>query len=188
MLNKRNSEITINLKEVPQEGESFRFNRKTGELNRALNDILGNNDYEIEFTITPLGEAYELKGKFKAQMDLICSRCAFEFDRWISENFHELLVVSKELPRTGHLGKTNHSTEGLQEGPFFNELRSSTFSISKFVHEIIALAEPIQPLGKESCDDSCENFIKAQKEGWLKAEGLEERAEGPFSVLQQLKH
>jgi uncharacterized metal-binding protein YceD (DUF177 family) len=157
-------------------------------LNLALKDLLGPRDYQIDFRILPLGEAFELRGHFTAEMALVCSRCAFDFNQKIQESFHELLVVTEELPRKGHLGKTNHTSEGITEGPFFNELRTPIFSISKFTHEIIALAEPIQPLGKENCDDSCENLKKALKEGWLKTHQVEnESSDHPFASLENLK-
>ncbi len=188
MVNKRKSELTINLNEVHEDGESYTFTRKSGELNEALKDIVGKGDYEIELTITPIGDAYELKGRFKADMNLVCSRCAFDFNNEISEEFHELLMVSKELPRTGQMSKTNHSTEGLSEGPFFNEIRSSVFSLSDFAHEVIALAEPLNPTGKENCDENCENLKKAYSEGWLKEEEPAVDRQNPFAVLQNLKH
>jgi uncharacterized metal-binding protein YceD (DUF177 family) len=187
-MSKKSQDVVVNLKEIPDEGQFFSFSRSSGELNPHLRDILGNSgEYSIEFTITPLGEAYDLKGNFKADMGLICSRCAYDFKTCVQEDFHELLVVNKELPRNGHLGKTNHTSEGLQDGPFFNELRSSFFSISKFCHEIIALAEPLHPLGKENCDDTCENLIKAQRDGWLKIEENQQSTSGPFSALKELK-
>ena len=188
MMTKKNSDLKIHLKEIPDEGENFSFSRSTGELNKTLEDILGQGDYEIQFSITPVGEAYELKGHFTAEMDLVCSRCAFDFNSKLEEDFHEILVISEELPRNGHMGRTNHSSEGfLQEGPFFNELRSPYFSISNFTHEIMALSEPLNPTGKENCDENCENYQKALAEGWLKKEeSATDSRKSPFDVLEQL--
>ncbi len=187
MIIKKGEEVLVNLLEIPEEGERFSFSRESGEMNQALSGLLGDKDYRIQFSITPLGEAFNLKGHFSAKMALVCSRCAYDFESEIKEDFHELLVVTDELPRKGYLGKTNHTTEGIQEGPFFNELRSPLFSISKFSHEIIALAEPIQPLGKENCDANCENLLKAQSEGWLAPSESAPDSKTPFSALENLK-
>ncbi|MCB9027047.1 MAG: DUF177 domain-containing protein [Bdellovibrionaceae bacterium] len=185
---RKNSEIIINLNEIHPDGEPFQFNRKSGELNKILHNIIGDGDYNIEFTITPVGDVFELKGHFFADKPLICSRCAFDFQSQLKEDFHEILVVSEELPRKGHLSRPNHSSEGfLHDGPFFNELRSPHFSISNFAHEIMALAEPLNPLGKENCDENCENYLKALKEGWLKKEEALSPSRNAFSILEQLK-
>ncbi|MCB0391487.1 MAG: DUF177 domain-containing protein [Bdellovibrionales bacterium] len=188
-MSKKNSDYKINLNEIPEEGEKFQFSRKSGELNKYLEDILHGGEYSIEFRITPVGEAYELKGAFEADMSLVCSRCAYDFKRVIKEEFNEILVISEELPRNGHLGRTNHSSEGfLQEGPFFNEIRSPQFSISNFVHEIIALAEPLNPTGKSDCNENCENYKTALAEGWLKSDPeSKNQQKSPFDVLAQLR-
>ena len=140
----------------------------------------------MKFTIRPMGNAFEIRGQFWADMALVCSRCALDFKQKVSEKFHEILVIENELPRNGKLAKPNHTTELLNEGPFFSEVRSNTFDISEFLHEIIALAEPLSPTGKPNCDDSCEFYQQAIKEGWLSPEA-EPTANQPFKVLDQLK-
>ena len=189
MVFRKNADLVIHLKEIPHEGQSFHLSRQSGELNKALNSLVGKGDYDIHFNITPMGEdAFELKGYFNVEMGLVCSRCAFDFKTKVHEEFHEILVVSEELPRKGHLGRPNHSTEGfLEQGPFFIELKSPYFSIADYAHEIIALAEPLNPLGKENCDDNCENYLKALHEVWLEKQESSKASDNPFSILEQLK-
>lgn len=117
---RKNSEIVLNLNEIHTDGEKFSFNRKSGELNKILHNIIGDGDYSIEFTLTPVGDAFELKGHFFADKSLICSRCAFDFQSQLKEDFHEILVVSEELPRNGHLSRPNHSSEGFLHDGLIN--------------------------------------------------------------------
>ena len=182
------SPTIIHLNELPEDGRAFKFTRQSGELNDDLSDIIGTNDYEISFYIRPIGNAYEMTGKFSVTMDLICSRCAVDFNTNIKEEFNEIIIVNDALPRNAQSSKTNHSSEWEQDGPYCNQIESNEFRIGKFTHEIIALAEPMQPLGKENCDNTCENYIKALNEGWLANPDDDAREkETPFAVLEQLK-
>ena len=46
-------------------------------------------------------------------------------------------------------------------------LEDDFLDVGEFVHEIIAINEPLHPTAKPDCDDSCENLLNAYKSGWL---------------------
>ncbi len=181
--------VKVHLKELPLEGRRFEFSRESGEFNEALKDLIGTSPYSIDLQIKPLGNVFELRGQVLAKMPLECSRCAFDFDHEIKENLNEVLVIAEALPRSGHMSKVNHANELQVDGPQCTVLESDFFNMADFVHEIIALAEPIKPLGKPNCDESCENFIEflasAQAKGI--SLGATTEKESPFSVLKNLK-
>src|SRR5665213_2123546 len=154
----RLSPIEINLKDLPAEGREFTYTEKSEELNEALADLIGKNPYEVTFTITPMGNTFDLKGILKTNMDLQCSLCAIDMKHPISVKLHELLIVQKPLAKGDQLTKTNHAHEWESGGPDYILLESDMFVVADYIHEAIGLAEPTRPLGKPNCDLSCENI------------------------------
>ena len=57
--------MKIRLTEIPNDGRSYTFDRESGELNEQLSDLVGKNAYHVNFTISPIGNAYEMRGGFK---------------------------------------------------------------------------------------------------------------------------
>ncbi len=181
----------MDLREVYREGRDFFYNQESGELTESLADLVGANPYSVEIHIAPLGNAYEVTGEVKTEMNLLCSRCGIDFKYPVRESFRELLVVSKDLPRQGKEARVNHSSELDPQGPNVTLLTDENFNVGQFAREIIGLAEPVQPLGKPDCDDSCENLQEAYRKGWLKRPGEEEednaKSHNPFQALKGVK-
>jgi uncharacterized protein len=171
---------TVNLKDLPDQGESFEFNRKVGELNKQLNDLIGNHDYEVNLSVRPLGNVFEISGLIRTEMDLICSHCGRDMVTPIEDKFTELIIVMDEKPRAGHSG---HTGSLLDEGPACNYVTHHTFDLGNFTHEHIALAEPFQPrCGRSDCDQV---FLQAAGLSAPKVPGAPNR-DNPFAVLKDL--
>ncbi len=147
----RSTERTsVNLKQLPDQGEQFQFNQGSGELNRHLVDLIGSHAYNIDVTIRPQGNVYEITGRIDTEMDRICSHCGRDTHLPIHDEFSELIVVMTERPRAGHSGHTG----SLLEGPSCNYITGHEFDLAEFVHEHIALAEPPHPqCGRSDCDE-----------------------------------
>lgn len=180
----------IHLADIPEEGRTYSYTRESGELNVALKDVVGQNDYKIDLEIRPLGNVYELRGKISAQMDLACSRCGIDFKFPVNQSFQEVVVIEEEMPRSGKTARVNHTTELDACGPDYMILSSDVFKVTEFMHELIALAEPIQPLGKADCDKGCENLNEVYEKGLIQPPGSEPVASGthnPFTVLKDMK-
>ena len=60
--------MKIRLSEIPDEGRSYLFDRKSAELNADLEDILGTQDYVIDMFVKPIGNAYEMRGSLKTDI------------------------------------------------------------------------------------------------------------------------
>lgn len=185
MENSRKKDKWIHLDELPSDGFDFTFTQESGELNEDLFDLLAGRPYRLELRINPAGNAYEVRGSLSTTLPLLCSRCAVDIDYKIEERFHEILVIQPPLDRKSKTSHTNHLSDISDKGPFCNYLDSEEFNVGSWAHEILALAEPANPLGKPNCDDSCENFQMAIKNGWIQEE--EKQAASPFSVLANLK-
>lgn len=184
----RKTETLVHLSELPPEGRSYSYSRQSGELDAVLEDLIAANNYDFEMFIKPMGGAFEVSGRMRTTLDLQCSRCALDFKLPIQQDFQELLMIEAQRPRRSHSARTNHSSEGFTDGPFCNVIPSELFDVGEFLHELVAVAEPIKPLAKEGCDKDCENYRDALLQGWLTdPDAPKSGMEGPFAVLQRLK-
>jgi uncharacterized metal-binding protein YceD (DUF177 family) len=181
----------ITLKDLPQEGREFSYTRESGELNQALKDLVGNNSYQVHFKIIPMGNSFDLKGQVNSSMDLQCSLCAIDFKYPLVINLHELLVIDKPLAKGDQMSRANHAHEWESEGPDYILLKSDAFNVAEYIHEMIALAEPLRPLGRPDCDEMCENIKDRVQRPWLSFGEEEQAATGvrsnPFQILEKIK-
>lgn len=176
--------LIIPLKDLPDEGKTFVFNRAGGEMNEGLKDLIGDNPYEVRFVLRPLGNTYELSGLITTALDLQCARCAYDIRQEVRETLKEILIVNRELSRTHHLTETSSTPELIEDGPGALILASPEFDALEYAHEVIALTIPIRPLKSPECETSCENLRNFEA---LNQVDLGADAKNPFSVLKGLK-
>lgn len=169
----------VNLKDMPDDGESFHFSKSTGELDKALKDLIGQYDYVVDLQLTPAGNAYQISGNIKTKADLLCARCGRDTTIDINDNFHEVIVVMKEKPRSGHSG---HVGVNLIDGPYCNYATGYEFNLSEFAHEHIAAAIPYAPYCKlEDCAEHFKKWQLALEEGFT-----DSTQNNPFSALKNI--
>lgn len=178
----------IALRELPIEGREFNFTRESGELNSALEDLIGSNPYSVHLKITPMGNTFDLRGRLATTLDLQCSLCAFDFKLPVDVPLHELILIEKALSKGDQMSRNNHAHEWESNGPDYIVLETDSFNLAEYVHEQIGLAEPIRPLGKPDCDEDCENLKDRVQRPWLTygSDG-EKGTASPFQVLEKLK-
>jgi uncharacterized protein len=168
---------TVDLKNLPEDGESFEFSRQSGELNQALKDLVPQADYTIDLTVKPMGNVFEIGGNIDTELELTCSRCGRDMKFPVQDKFQELIVVTKEKPRAGHSG---HTGGDLSEGPYCNYLTHYSLDLGEFVHEHIASAEPYAP----HCNRlDCESFLQ-RAQGEISAD--KDEPTSPFAALKNL--
>jgi uncharacterized metal-binding protein YceD (DUF177 family) len=168
----------VNLKELDEPGESFLYSRSTGELNKALADLIQAHDYDVNLHLRPMGNAYEISGKITTVMTLSCARCGRDMENPIQDQFQELIVIMPEPPKGGHSGHT-----GSQEhGPFCNYATSYQFDLAEFVHEHVAANEPYRPL---CARPDCEEHLQRAQD--LKIATEKELTPNPFEVLKNIQ-
>lgn len=182
--------MKINLSEIPEEGCSYHWTEKTGEITTALKDITGNNAYDTEFYIKPLNSKdYELLGTIKTKLPEQCSRCGSDIDFPINEKFHEILIPKQHQPRDGKYARVNHVSDLPTGGPETSEYEKNVFDMGEFLHEVVALATPFNPACPEFIDGKpSECKIPLEGQAFTKAaEAVMEKPKNPFEALKNLK-
>ena len=173
--------LSIQLKELPEQGRDFHFTRKSGELNQVLKSFAGDNPYDIQIHIRRSGPSYLIQGNIEVWLNLICSRCAVDFKYKLSKSFRESLVIQPKKSGGKKVIRLSCNVRGDGED-FCAVLSDSLFSIGDFLRELITVEEPLRPLGKENCDsdDSCENLTAFRAETKVRPTG------SPFEKLRDL--
>ncbi len=182
----RVSPVQIALKDLPLEGRSFTYTRESGELNEFLGELVGQNPYKVDVQITPMGNAYDMRGTIQTGMNLQCSLCALDLKHPINERIHEMLVLQKPLNKGDQQSKANHAHEWVEDGPDYIMLESDSFHVGEYVREVVALNEPIRPLGKPDCDLQCEN-VSDEMRKWLQGRDAISIRTNPFQALEKIK-
>ena len=94
---KKKSPTTIHLFDLNEDGDSYQYDRQSGELNEILKDLIANNDFSITLQFRPIGNAFEMTGSIRAEMDLECSLCAIDLKYPVNEKVQEIIVIEKAL-------------------------------------------------------------------------------------------
>lgn len=183
--------MIINLAEISPEGESFTFDRTTGELNTNLRDILGENDYSIHFTIRPLDQGFELIGNVKARTPDLCSRCGIDIKVKIDKDFKELLLPKLKAQNHGeHYSRVNHFTDLHEEnaGPSVVEFENLMFDAGEYIHELVGLQIPSRPVGETNDEGDCLVCgINVETTNFGYDEALPAQKNNPFAALKNIK-
>jgi uncharacterized protein len=137
--------MKIRLNEIPQEGRSYDFDRKSGELDASLEDLLGQNEYEVKMFIKPIGNAYDLRGELKTAITEVCSSCGYDVELPVRRKFHEILFEEQEDHRKSHSVHGNQSVDFLGEGPSMTSYKGDIFDAGEYAHEQIGISLPFYP-------------------------------------------
>jgi uncharacterized protein len=181
--------MIIRLQEIPEEGQSWRFNRQTGELNEVLRDLIGAREYQAEFHIQPVTPqgTYELRGLVKTDLDEQCSRCGLDFRLPVNQKFTYLLFPALGQPRDARFSKTNHFSDLQNDGPEVVEYGSEGFEVGDFFHEVVALSSPSIPAPEVNDKEECTVCgISVKNQSFSYEEEMEKKNQ-PFTSLKGIK-
>lgn len=183
--------MKINLAEIPEEGRSYHYNNKTGELNAILLDVVGKNLHETEFFIKPLNSRdFEVVGTIKTKVPEVCSRCGIDFPYPVDKKFHEFLIPKQDQPRGSKYSKVNHVSDLPEDGPDVTEYEGHLFDIGEYLHEVVALAAPFNAAGPEDDNGDCTICkIPVKGRSFSYDEQMpDEKPMNPFAVLKNIKN
>lgn len=161
------SELQIDLTNLPSQGFHISYDQSFKELHEKLKPLVGENKYQIKISIRPLSSStYSISGSIQTQLNLLCSRCACDFKESIHKHFEEKIILQKTPERIDKTTRNNHFSELLNTDDF-TVIHKPLFNVGDFLHELIAVEEPLRPLGKKECDNPlflCENLEKMKGE------------------------
>ncbi len=182
--------MKIYLSEIPEEGRSYHWTDKTGELTSVLKDLTGKNPYEAQFDIRPLNtKDYQLVGLIKTATPETCSRCGKDINYDVKARFHEILIPKQDQPRNGKYSRVNHVSDLPQGGPETSEYEGNEFDIGEFLHEAVAISIPFNPACPEMVDgkpSECKIPLDGQAFSYYE-KMPEEKPQSPFAALKNLK-
>ncbi|MFN9069026.1 MAG: DUF177 domain-containing protein, partial [Bdellovibrionales bacterium] len=129
----------IRLFELPPDGESYFWDRKSGELNTALEDLIGKQDYTVQFTLRPVNSRdFLMMGSIKTQAPETCSLCAMDFNLPIKCQINEILIPHQPQGRNSQYARVNHVSDANDQGPqSFEYDPSGELDMASYVHEMI---------------------------------------------------
>ena len=158
-----NRPFIVSLDKVPPEGLRFCFTSSSKEWTENLKDLLSDNAYQILLNIQPMNSSsleFHITGSIQTNLNLTCARCAVDFQYKIDKEISEKIYIQPKKTKEEIDIPFNANQE------MVTVLSYSHFDLFQFVHELIAIEEPMRPLGKSSCDlnDECENLISIKKD------------------------
>ena len=182
----------IRLTDIPEEGKNFIWNRETSELNQALQDLIQDQKYEVQFYIKPVNSRdYMMTGTLKTMVPEACSLCGIDFNMPIEVKINEILIPPQADDRKGHYARVNHvsdadSNEGMPQAVEYAE--NEHFDMGEYVHEAIAITIPFKPVPDADEKGDCRVCGLNQKtHNFSYDEKMEDEKPNPFAVLKNLK-
>ena len=126
----------VDLKTIPEEGETFHFDHLSEELLGYFSDLIGETPFQIHIQIKLLGNSYQILGKVISQYPETCSACGYDIQLPLEVSINEILVIEKKRPRK------SQSCQGPQDfesfTPSVTYLHSFSFDLKEFLHEMMA--------------------------------------------------
>ena len=116
---------------------------------------------------------------------MVCSKCAFGFNKELKENLNELFYVKESKEDSS--AKRKKSGPAMDSEIFCNELESNILVVSDWLREVLVSAIPYSLTAKEDCDSNCGNYKKAVAMGQFTPESEAGAINSPFSKLKSLK-
>lgn len=175
--------MKIKLNEIPEDGREYIINRKTAELNTALQDLIQAAPYDVNLMIRPINSKdFAMFGTVHTHTTEQCSICAEDFQFQINKKINEILIPDPGEDRTGKYAKSSIPiSESAEDSLTVSNYKSSQLDLGEFIHEAVALEIPFNP--------RCEICLKkASLEPFIYDEKMsEETKPNPFKSLKDLK-
>lgn len=182
----KKEKLQIKLSEIPEEGKVFSYSQASGELNLGLKDLISENDYQVQFTIKPIGNVYEVHGDLKTSFPRICSKCGWDIEIPVKGKISELLISKSQEEKGDTQSKSGFVGEN--DATAVTYISGGVLDTENMIHEILALRDPAYP----SCEkDDCEHLKEAQNRiqelQKQSDEAIQSVNANPFSSLKGIK-
>lgn len=181
----------IRLSDIPPDGKDYLWDRKSGELNTVLADLIQEQDYRVEFTIKPINSRdFLLTGLIETIAPENCSLCGLDFKLPIRYKVNEILIPHQPQGRNSQYARVNHVSDAKDHGPQSLEYApSGDMDMGDYVHEAIAISLPFTP--KPDADEKgnclmCGVNFETHNFGFDEPMEIK-KPEKPFAALKGIK-
>jgi uncharacterized metal-binding protein YceD (DUF177 family) len=154
--------MIIDLKSIDENGKAFIFDRKSEGLKSSFDDLLGQNDFNIEIDIKPLGNTFQVKGYINSHSLDSCSKCGYEIDVPLKGSINEIIVIEKARPRNTQVSQSQQNFDS--SGPSVTYVNDSTIDLFEFLHEMIAANLNLYPICQDQQKCETQQFKLAIEE------------------------
>ena len=135
--------MLIDLQSIDEDGKNFNFNELSEELFGAFKDLIGKSAFNIELSISPLGNTYQMTGSVSSEYSEVCSRCGYDIDVPFKSKINEIVVIEKERPRNTQVSQSKQNLDAT--APAVTYINESSFDLKEFLHEMMATGFEIYP-------------------------------------------
>ena len=150
--------MKINVEQIPEEGSTYDFDQPC-EDSSVLIDMARSGGCRFEkpisyrLEIKRFGQFVDIRGAFKAVVQLVCSRCLQPFAQPLQSRFHLTYQRQEQLPAddAGEETTIELNADDLGVIPF----DSDEIDLSDALPEEVVMALPMQPLCDENCKGLC---------------------------------
>ncbi len=172
--------MRIDLQNIDDDGKSFHSNDLREDLKGSFKDLIGDNDFKIDFEIRPLGNTFQVLGSMETHYSDVCSLCAEDIQVTLQTRINEILVIEEKRPRNSQVSQSQQNFDPMN--PAATYLNEPYLEADEFLHEIMAAAFQNFP----SCADkeACEERQSLIKEKLLNQQNL---GHPGFEALKDLK-
>jgi len=129
-----------------------------------------------------VGDMVEVEGEIRTSVRLTCGRCLAEFVSPLETAF--TLTFTRERPAADEPGELDTLEIRADEAGLIY-FQGEEIDLTEGIQEQVILSLPLRPLCSEACKGLCTRCGADLNAGACTC--LKEPAEGPFSVLRQLK-
>ncbi len=178
--------MKIKIHHIPSNGLTLVYNKDPGYF-ATIKDLMERGEcrfpvaIDIELSVLPVRDFFEVKGDVTTTAGLFCSRCLADIEHQLNRSFK--LIYSRKIPKDIH----GVDPEGIeltaeQIGVIF--FRGDEIDFSDALQEQVMLALPYKPLCKEDCKGLCPHCgIDLNK---AVCQCNTRRVNGPFDALKDL--
>ena len=128
--------MLIDLLTIDKNGRIYDFDEFSSEISGAFVDLIGQEPFKIQITISLLAEAYKISGKLSSRSQDICSLCGYEFHYPLENSINEIVIIEKQRPRNTQVSQSSINFDLKQ--PSVTYINKSQFDLKEFLHEIMA--------------------------------------------------
>lgn len=145
--------MRIDLQNIDDDGKSFHCKDLSEDLKGSFKDLIGDNDFKIDFEIRPLGNTFQVLGQMETRYSDVCSLCAEDIQVPLQARINEILVIEEKRPRNAQVSQSQQNFD--PTNPAATYLNEPYLEADEFLHEIMAAAFHNFPscVDKEACEE-----------------------------------